>query len=93
MRLQQALSPIKVEGWPFDGPVGIVETNKSSAMICIHIISNWRYLGKVSNESELADFSYDASIRLDVDFYRICISQLQKKHKVIPLLGKVNTPA
>jgi len=93
MRLQQALSPIKVEGWPFDGPVGIFETNKSSDMSTIHIISNWRYLGKVSDESELADFSYDRSIRLDVDFYRICISQLQKKHKVIPLAGKLNFTA
>jgi len=93
MRLQQALAPIKVEGWPFDGPVGIYEKNESSEMTSIHIISNWRYLGKVSDESELADFSYDRSIRLDVDFYRICISQLQKKHKVIPLAGRVNIPA
>ena len=91
MRLQQALAPAKVEGWPFDGPVGIYEKNDDSEMMSIHIISNWRYLGKVSDESELADFSYDRSIRLDVDFYRICISQLQKKHKVIPLAGKVFT--
>ena len=90
MRLQHALSPIRVEGWPFDGPVGIYETNKSSEMTSIHIISNWRYLGKVSDESELADFSYDDSIQMDVDFYRICISQLQKKSKVVPLKGLIN---
>ena len=90
LRLQQALSPIKVKGWPYDGPVGIYESNEKSGLSCIHIISNWQYLGKVNDESELADFSHDDSISLDIDFYRICISQLQKNSKVIPLNTMIN---
>ena len=93
LRLQQALTPIKVEGWPYDGPVGIYESNEASEIRCIHIVSNWLYLGKVSDESELADFSFDETIRLDIDFYRICISQLQKSSKVIPLKGRLNNYA
>ena len=93
MRLQQALSPIKVEGWPYDGPVGIYESNSASELTTIHILSNWRYLGKVESEAELAEFSYDPTIRLDVDFYRLCIAQLQKKKKVIPLKGRINVLA
>ena len=90
LRLQLALSPIKVEGWPYDGPVGICESNEASGLRCIHVVSNWIYLGKVNDESELAEFSYDKTIRLDIDFYRICISQLQKTNKVIPLKGLLN---
>ena len=85
MRLQQALAPIKIKGWPFDGAIGIQEYNEASDISRIHIISHWLYLGHVSDESELADFSYANSVQLDMDFYRICIAQMQKKNKVIKL--------
>ena len=85
MRLQQALAPIKIKGWPYDGAIGIQEYNEASDISRIHIISHWLYLGHVSDESELADFSYTHSIQLDMDFYRICIAQMQKKHKLIKL--------
>lgn len=85
MRLQQALAPIKIQGWPYDGAIGIKEYNEKSDISCIHIISHWLYLGQVSDESELADFSYNSAIQLDIDFYRICIAQIQKKHKLIEL--------
>ncbi|MGK0271718.1 MAG: DNA polymerase-3 subunit epsilon [Cocleimonas sp.] len=85
MRLQQALAPIKIKGWPYEGAIGIQEHNKDSDISCIHIISHWLYLGHVSDESELAEFSYTNTIQLDIDFYRICIAQMQKKHKVIKL--------
>lgn len=87
MRLQQALAPIKIQGWPYDGAIGIQEYNEESDISCTHIISNWLYLGHVSDESELADFSYTNTIQLDIDFYRICIAQMQKKHKIIKLVN------
>lgn len=85
MRMQHALAPIKIKGWPYKGAIGIKEYNEKSDISCIHIISHWLYLGRVSNESELADFSFDKTVKLDTDFYKICISQLQKNHTLIAL--------
>jgi DNA polymerase-3 subunit epsilon len=85
MRLQQALTPIKNKGWPYQGAIGIKEYNEKSDITCIHIISHWLYLGQVNNESELADFSFDKVAKLDIDFYKICVSQLQKNHTLITL--------
>ncbi|MEL0630887.1 exonuclease domain-containing protein [Psychromonas aquatilis] len=83
IRMQQALAPIKIKGWPYQGAVGIKEYNEQSDISCIHIISHWLYLGKVNDESELANFNFDVTAKLDVDFYKICISQLQKSHALI----------
>ncbi len=85
MRLQQALAPIKIQGWPYDGAIGIQEYNEKSDISCTHIISHWLYLGHVSDEAELADFSCTNTIQLDIDLYRICIAQMQKQHKLIKL--------
>ncbi|WP_298940162.1 exonuclease domain-containing protein [uncultured Psychromonas sp.] len=85
MRMQQALAPIKLKGWPYQGAIGIKEYNQESDISCIHIISHWLYLGNVSNESELESFDFDTTVKLDTDFYKICISQLQKNHTLITL--------
>ncbi len=85
MRLQQALAPIKIKGWPYDGAIGIHEYNEESDIKRIHVISHWLYLGYVSDENDLTDFSFNNSVQLDMDFYRICIGQMQKKDKIIPL--------
>jgi len=85
MRLQQALAPIKIQGWPYDGAIGLKEYNEKSDISCIHIISHWLYLGHVSDQTELEEFSYIHTIQLDIDFYRICIAQMQKQHKLIKL--------
>ncbi|RBW46538.1 DNA polymerase III subunit epsilon [Psychromonas sp. B3M02] len=85
IRMQQALAPIKIKGWPYQGTIGIKEYNEQSDISCIHIISHWLYLGKVNNESELVDFNFDVTAKLDQDFYKICISQLQKSHRFINL--------
>lgn len=85
MRMQQALAPIKIKGWPYQGAIGIKEYNEKSDISCIHIISHWLYLGHVNNECELSDFSFDTTVKLDIDFYKICISQLQKNHTLVTL--------
>ncbi|MDN2661963.1 exonuclease domain-containing protein [Psychromonas sp. 14N.309.X.WAT.B.A12] len=90
IRMQQALAPIKIKGWPYQGAIGIKEYNEKSDISCIHIISHWLYLGKVNDESELADFDFDVTAKLDIDFYKICISQLQKSHALINLQKLMN---
>ena len=85
MHMQQALTPIKIKGWPYQGAIGIKEYNEESDISCIHIISHWLYLGHVSDESELAEFNFDKAAKLDIDFYKICVSQLQKNHTLITL--------
>ena len=84
-QMHQALAPIKLKGWPYQGAIGIKKYNEESNISCIHIISHWLYLGNVSNESELESFYFDTTVKLDTDFYKICISQLQKNHTLITL--------
>jgi DNA polymerase-3 subunit epsilon len=46
-RTVAALTPERVAGWPYEGPIGVRERSE------LHIIDNWRYLGSAQTEGEV----------------------------------------
>lgn len=64
-RLMQALAALKVEGWPYAGPVAIREGR------VMHVIDGWRYLGTAEDEATLAETLASGRPAFDLDIYRI----------------------
>lgn len=58
-RFDAAFKSLVVPPWPFRGPVLIVECcREDTSFRCNHVVDNWTYLGRVSDEQELADKGY-----------------------------------
>ena len=66
MRVQLALSALKIRSWPFPGRIGLREGDE------VHVLEHWTYLGTARSEDELADLGARAAdIGFDVDVYKV----------------------
>jgi DNA polymerase-3 subunit epsilon len=70
MRLIAALARMKVNPWPYEGPVGIRETASWGGVTQIHVIDRWRYLGSVASEDEL-DAVLNQTTEFDLNTYKL----------------------
>ncbi len=70
IRLITALSRMKVQTWPFPGPVGIRETASWGGLTEIHLVDRWCYLGSVKSEIEMQELS-GQQVVFDLDSYKI----------------------
>ena len=89
MRLQLALSSLKLKSWPFPGRVALRERNPRGGMaewmqgIDLHVVDHWAYLGTARTEEELADLGVrKAGAAFDVDVYRILVRYFAKHPKL-----------
>lgn len=85
LRLMTALARLKIETWPYAGPVGIKETY--GVRDEMHVIDHWCYLGTAEDESEVEAILEQASqARFDLDTYKILKKHLNSPlTKVLPL--------
>jgi DNA polymerase-3 subunit epsilon len=74
MRLQLALSSLKLKAWPFPGRIALMEGRAEC-----HVLEHWSYLGTARSEDELAALA-GRTVRaaFDVDVYRILVRYLAK---------------
>ncbi|HMD29026.1 MAG TPA: exonuclease domain-containing protein [Steroidobacteraceae bacterium] len=71
VRIQLALSALKIKRWPFPGRVGLREGDE------IHVLDHWTYLGTARSEEELAALSArEADVAFDVDVYKVLMRYL-----------------
>ena len=84
LRLMEALTPLKIKGWPYPGAIGIREHNPDSGLTEIHLLDQWRHLGSVTDETALSDFVAEAG-PMDRDIYRILLRFMNKNPEVIEL--------
>jgi DNA polymerase-3 subunit epsilon len=89
MRLQLALSSLKLKSWPFPGRVALRERDPRSGMpefmrgTDLHVVDHWTYLGTARTEEELAELgARESSAVFDVDVYRILVRYFAKNPKV-----------
>jgi DNA polymerase-3 subunit epsilon len=89
VRLQLALSSLKLKSWPFPGRIALRERDPRGGMPeCMrgaewHVVDHWTYLGTARTEEELAELSAkESSAGFDVDVYRILVRYLAKHPKV-----------
>lgn len=84
MRLMQALQPIKVLSWPFEGRIGIRETSVDGLSTQIHVLEDWCLCGTVGDEFD--DSLYELpgleELKFDIDIYNILRRYLKKKRRL-----------
>ena len=78
MRLQMALSALKIKSWPFPGRIALRERATGAFSPDgtrggeFHVLDRWMYLGSARSEEELAALSArDLHPAFDVDVYKI----------------------
>ncbi len=80
MRLQLALSALKLKAWPFPGRIALRERG---SRLDLHVVDRWMYLGTARTEEELAALiSKDPGAAFDVDVYRILVRHFAKNPRV-----------
>ena len=83
MRLQLALSALKLKAWPFPGRVALRERDPRRGLsefmrgTDLHVVDQWTYLGTARSAEELEALGAKQSdAAFDVDVYRILIRYL-----------------
>ena len=88
LRLQQALASHRLKSWPYDGPIGIRESDNYSAKTAVHIFENWCLIGTVNEESELHDLMESKSVQtFDLDTYKLLCKELGKSNTQVIIFG------
>lgn len=64
-RMLAALEKIRMQRWPYSGPIGIREGD------ALHIVSNWNYLGSAHDASSAWALIEHGQARFDRDVYQI----------------------
>jgi DNA polymerase-3 subunit epsilon len=80
IRLQTALSSLKLKPWPFPGRVALRERDPRDGAFGgtradeFHVVEHWAYLGTANSEEELAALrAKDGCGSFDADVYRILV--------------------
>jgi DNA polymerase-3 subunit epsilon len=80
MRLQLALSSLKLKSWPFPGRIALRERDPRGGMAAcvhgtdLHVVDHWAYLGTARTDEELAELgARKSSAAFDVGVYRILV--------------------
>jgi DNA polymerase-3 subunit epsilon len=72
VRVQMALSALKIKSWPFPGRIALREREVGGGEF--HVLDQWMYLGSARSEEELAVLSTrEADAAFDVDVYKILL--------------------
>ena len=82
IRMLEALLPLKIKAWPFNGRIGIRERHPATGYEEIHVLDHWCYLGKVRHEEALEQLDTAVSARLDIDIYKILRRYLDKSGSI-----------
>ncbi len=85
MRLQLALSSLKIKGWPFPGRIALRERATGAFLSDgtrgaeFHVLDRWMYLGSARSEEELAALAARALYpAFSVDVYKILLRYFSK---------------
>lgn len=78
-RLMAALARLRLEPWPYPGPIGLVERDDFLDIEEVHVIDRWRYLGTARSEAEIHELLREgAGAAFERDAYKLIKSQLDK---------------
>jgi DNA polymerase-3 subunit epsilon len=89
MRVQMALSALKIKSWPFRGRIALREravggfASDGTRGGEFHVLDQWMYLGSARSEEELASLSTrSADAAFDVDIYKILVRYFSQHPKL-----------
>lgn len=72
IRVVRALASLRLEAWPFAGPIGIRERAD------IHIVHDWRYLGTARNKTEMDEVLQIRAPDFDRDIFMLLVKNLPR---------------
>jgi DNA polymerase-3 subunit epsilon len=89
MRVQLALSALKIKSWPFPGRIALREravggfSSDGTLEGEFHVLEHWMYLGSARSEEDLAALSVRrAYAAFDVDVYKILLRYFSNHPKI-----------
>ena len=89
MRLQLALSSLKLKTWPFPGRIALRELDSRGSAwdgmqgADFHVVDHWTYLGTARSEEELAALrDKNTSVAFDIDVYKILLRYFARHPKL-----------
>ncbi len=78
IRIMQALLPIKLRKWPYDGVVAFRELSSDGQTAEAYVFDNWRYLGTVDSEDSICGENFCHSGEFDIDVYNVITRYLDR---------------
>jgi len=79
LRLQAALTALRIRSWPFRGRIGVRETDPWTGRSEVHLLDRWCYLGTVRSDNELFDAAEVGNRpAFDLDTYKILTRWLER---------------
>lgn len=79
VRFINAFSKVRIEKWPFNGAISVIEKDSETGRVDRLLIDNWRVVGLQQDLNEVENFD---KINFDLDTYRIINSFLKKKENL-----------
>ncbi|MBW4934392.1 exonuclease domain-containing protein [Marinobacter sp. F4206] len=96
LRTQIAFHGLRLQTWPWKGPVGVVERDRFAGRTDILVVYNWMHVATVHEESDARDLSLRGqAVTFDLDSYKLLIKALMGrdgKHREIIELPAVGEP-
>ena len=96
LRTQIAFHALRLQTWPWKGPVGVVERDRFAGQTDILVVYNWMHVATVHDEAELHDLSLRGqAVTFDLDSYKLLIKALLGRdgvHRKIIELPAVGEP-
>ena len=87
LRVASALARLRLARWPFTGRVAIHEADPYRALVEIHVLNQWRYLGSARTEPELEELLNERDLPpLDIDQYRLLNRYLNDKRRALQVV-------
>ena len=79
-RLREALAPLAIPRWPFDGAALIRERSEDGERVDVHVVRDWSWVGTARDDTELASL-LEAPPRpvFDVDVTRLLLRTWAKR--------------
>lgn len=77
LRTQIAFHALRLQTWPWEGPVGVVEHDRFSGRTDILVVYNWMHVATVHDEADLHELSLSGqAVTFDLDSYKLLIKAL-----------------
>lgn len=91
-RLISALSGLRVQTWPYEGAVGLIEQGSRSSKTAVHLVNNWCYLGTAESDEALHELMEKSPTRpvFDMDTYKILRKALMSRDLKVRKLSTAN---
>ncbi|WP_417513381.1 exonuclease domain-containing protein [Marinobacter sp.] len=81
LRVQIAFHELRLQTWPWKGPVAIVERREDREQSDILVVYNWMHVATLHDEHELHDLSLRGqSVTFDLDSYKLLVKALMGRN-------------